>query len=250
MIQKEKIFITPFQEYRTLHIYVPNDINKHKPIAVMYMFDGHNLFFDEDATYHKSWGLKSYLDSQNKNLLVVGIECNHQGNERLSEFSPYSFSDTNFGNIEGRGKVLMQWLIKQLKPYIEHKFNIKSTKQNTYIAGSSMGGLMSVYAAIQYSRYFSKAICISPFLDYAIDDLKKELKQVKTIKGVQFYLSWGNHECITQDELAFTSERNLSLARILTSKSAQVYAHCFINGYHNEASWEKEIPIFIEELEI
>ena len=56
------------------------------------MFDGHNVFFDEDATFGKSWGMKEYLDNHPRDLIVVGIECNDEGWRRLNEYSPVDFS--------------------------------------------------------------------------------------------------------------------------------------------------------------
>ena len=89
MVIKENIWITPFETERTLHIYLPDDLGEQERLPVLYMFDGHNLFFDEDATYGVSWGLKDYLDAHHSRLLVVGLECNHEGIERLKEFTPY-----------------------------------------------------------------------------------------------------------------------------------------------------------------
>ena len=63
MIFKKNVWLTPFNMERTLHIYVPDDAeNNTQRYPVLYMFDGHNLFEDSEATYGKSWGLKDYLD--------------------------------------------------------------------------------------------------------------------------------------------------------------------------------------------
>ena len=54
---------TPKGVNRPLHIYLPDSYNDSlERYPVMYFFDGHNLFFDWDATYGKSWGLKDFLD--------------------------------------------------------------------------------------------------------------------------------------------------------------------------------------------
>ncbi len=250
MIKKQPIYITPFKEERMLHIYVPDKIKKDIPIAVMYMFDGHNLFYDDDATYHKSWGLKDYLDENKCNLYVVGIECNHVGNKRLCEFSPYSFIDDIRGEVTGLGKDLLTWMVKELKPWFENQYNIQTTKENTYIAGSSMGGLMALYGGCKHYRTFGKAICISLFYLHVHKRLYNEIETMKSLNKNQFYLSWGQHEYDSQEALAIASEINLRFARLLTSKNAQVYCHCYEDGGHNEASWEKEIPHFMKELNI
>ena len=71
---------------RPLHIWLPDDYyDCFDYYPVMYFFDGHNLFLDADATYGKSWGLKEFLENWGKKMIIVGIECGHDGQERLSE---------------------------------------------------------------------------------------------------------------------------------------------------------------------
>ena len=70
---------------------MPDTIYKEERLPVLYMFDGHNLFFDDVATYGKCWGIKDYLDKNDGRIIVVGIECNHNGDQRLNEFTPYDF---------------------------------------------------------------------------------------------------------------------------------------------------------------
>ena len=86
MIIKRDFIYTPKGTNRPLHIYLPEGyFESEERYPVMYFFDGHNLFYNEDATYGKSWGLKEFLDGWNKKMIVVGIECGHDGEERLSE---------------------------------------------------------------------------------------------------------------------------------------------------------------------
>lgn len=80
MVIKSDIFFTPFGAKRGLHIWLPDEYeNTDERYPVMYCFDGHNLFFDEDATYGKSWGLQAFLRRWEKPMIVVGMECGHEG---------------------------------------------------------------------------------------------------------------------------------------------------------------------------
>ena len=89
MIEKRDIYIPCFQDMRMLHIYLPEDYeNETRHYPVLYMFDGHNLFYDEDATFGRSWGLKRWLDEHTAPLIVVGVECNHEGKMCIRD-SPY-----------------------------------------------------------------------------------------------------------------------------------------------------------------
>ena len=87
MIEKKYIEMKePFSGNRVINIYLPNDYNeRRKKYPVLYMFDGHNLFFDEEAAFGKSWGMKEYLEDNDTQLIVVGIQCSFEGNERMSE---------------------------------------------------------------------------------------------------------------------------------------------------------------------
>ena len=79
-------------------------------IPVLYMFDGQNVFFDEDATYGKSWGVADYLDYTDTPLIVAAVECNAgANNERLVEYSPYRFDDPTYGHFDGKGQATMSW---------------------------------------------------------------------------------------------------------------------------------------------
>ena len=84
MIIKRDFIYTPKNKKRPIHIYLPdNYYETEERYPVMYYFDGHNLFYDEDATYGKSWGLKTFLDRWSKPMIIVGMECGHEGVERL-----------------------------------------------------------------------------------------------------------------------------------------------------------------------
>lgn len=249
MIIKENIYIPYLNTHRTLHIYLP-DIQKQKHYSVLYMFDGHNLFNDMDATYGKSWGLQRYLDRNESQLIVVGIECSHQGNNRLSEFSPYDFDDRHWGNVRSSGKDFIDWMSSDLKKHIDANYPTLQDKEHTFVGGSSMGGLMALYTGITKPNIYTKAVCISTFLEHTYHFLIQDIIKSDTLQDSTFYLSFGQREYKSKRTLGLGCESNLSIARHLQKKEAMVFTHCYLNGSHNEASWEKEIPIFMEELNI
>ena len=80
MIEKWDITIPELtgDEVRSAYICLPeaytHDINRRFP--VLYMFDGHNVFFDEDATYGQSWGMADYMDKTDTPLIIAAVECN------------------------------------------------------------------------------------------------------------------------------------------------------------------------------
>jgi len=132
---------------RNAYVYIPDAAfeNPEERYPVLYMFDGHNVFFDEDATYGKSWGMKEFLDYTEIPMIVAAVECNHHpDNGRLSEYSPYTFRDHYFGHVTGRGRTTMEWMVNTFKPYIDRHYPTLPDREHTFICGSSMGGLMSL----------------------------------------------------------------------------------------------------------
>lgn len=250
MLVKEEIYIPYLKTERTLHIFLPDNAKKNERFPVFYMFDGHNLFLDEDATYGKSWGLLDYFTEHNIRCMIVGIECNHEGNHRLREFSPYSFSDETWGEVKASGKKFLKWMTTDLKQHIDTNYPTLPDRQHTYLGGSSMGGLMAVYGGAIHSDVYSKNACLSPFYEHIHERLLKDLQKVSSLKDSTFYISFGRHEWRTKRALAHGVEENLQVMRILTEKDAKCYMHCYEFGYHNEASWEAEIPNFLADLSI
>ena len=156
---------------RRAYIYLPESYDEEpdRRYPVMYMFDGHNVFFDEDATFGKSWGMNDYMERTGKQLIIVGVECNHQGNARLAEYSPYDFVWQEY-DIKGRGKAYLDWMVQELKPLIDAKYPTLPDRENTAIGGSSMGGLMSLYGVTAHNETFSRAACLSPSVRAAAAD--------------------------------------------------------------------------------
>ena len=188
MVETFTVHITPYDLDRNTFIYLPDNWQTSgRRYPVIYMFDGHNLFFDSTATFGTCWGLKDYLDAH-PNANVVAPECNHEGNKRLEEYCPYD-SDW-FDGIHGTGKQYMDWLVNELKPAIDAKYPTLPDRGNTAIGGSSMGGLMSLYAITAYNKVFSKAACLSPSVRICLPQVKAELKKAKLAPDTRVYLSW------------------------------------------------------------
>lgn len=242
MIIKHEIYIPCYNTIRMLHIYLPSNYDHTKQrYPVLYMYDGHNLFCDEEATYGKCWGLKDYLDKNKIPIIIVGIECNHDGNKRLEEFSPYDFYDNQVGRIKGTGRDLMEWVVNDLKPCIDRSFRTKKGRKDTGIGGSSMGGLMSLYTILHHNDTFSKAACLSSCLYLAMPSIQKEL-QCELNKNTSIYLSWGSNEFKTKTQLAKATSYHMTILQPLIHQGIQLYPNIILQGRHDEASWEKELP--------
>jgi predicted alpha/beta superfamily hydrolase len=247
MVKKWKVTIEKLSgdKERRAYIYLPESYNKEpqRRYPVMYMFDGHNVFFDSDATYGKSWGMNAYMKKSKKQLIIVAVECNHEGNGRLQEYSPYNFEAPGLGSIKGRGMTYMIWLTKTLKPYIDQNYRTLPDRKNTIIAGSSMGGLMALYGACAYNHIFQRAACLSPSLWVDANKAMQMIVKANVRQDTCIYMDYGSEEL---DNHYASSGALLSAANLLLAKQVKLTLRIVPDGTHSEASWEKQIPIFME----
>ena len=247
MVQKRDFIYTPKGKNRPLHIYLPEGYEtSEERYPVMYFFDGHNLFSDEDATYGKCWGLKEFLDSWDQKLILVGIECGHEGNERLSEYLPYKAGFGFLWNFKPMGKETMDWIVNEIKPMIDREFRTLPQREHTAIGGSSMGGLMSLFAIVRYNAWFSKAACVSSAVSFCFRRVVRDLMDCKLGGDTKVYLSWGTQEAFglrdksKADFTSLTYRQNKKTAKLLKKAGAQVKLVCQVGGRHCEADWEKQ----------
>ena len=251
MIVKRDAWFTPAGKLRPLHIYLPEEYDhSDEAYPVMYFFDGHNLFSDADATYGKCWGLKRFLDRWPKPIIAVGIECGHEGRERLIEYCPYHFRTGFFGDLPGTGDATLRWIIEELKPMIDREYRTWPFRECTAIGGSSMGGLMSLYAAIRYNRWFSKAACLSSAIGPGMEAFAVDIARCALSADTRVYLSWGSEEAGGGAEPydTPTARNNLSIARQLNARGVNTRVYCQRGGRHCEADWEKQVPRFMNYL--
>jgi len=238
------------EELRNAYIYLPKgyhkEVNKSKRYPVLYMFDGHNVFFDSDATYGKSWGMKEYMDKTKTQMIIAAVECNHSpDNGRLSEYSPFTFKHPETGFVPGQGKATMEWYIHVFKPMIDRHYRTIPDREHTFIAGSSMGGLMSVYALLEYNHVFSRAAALSPSLWASPTEVQHMLSTASFEPDTVLYIDYGSEE--------FGNHKNMrrafgELATLLMWRKLSLQCRIVPDGTHCEASWEKQIPFFMETL--
>ncbi len=250
MIEKFSVTIPELtrKQPRNAYVYVPDAFNEDEEqrYPVLYMFDGHNLFFDEDATYGKSWGLLDFLEENEVPLIVAAVECNHNPNNgRLSEYSPFSFSDATFGRVRGRGRTTMEWFVNVFKPFVDGEYPTLPEREYTFIAGSSMGGLMSLYALTQYNHVFSRAAALSPSLWCDVAKLDRLICAADIDPNTVLYMDYGSEELSNHPHMKKMFSR---IATRLLEKGVMLDARIVPGGTHTEASWEQQLPFFINTL--
>ena len=223
-------FIPQLNRTRRIWLYLPAGYNSsRKKYPVLYMHDGQNLF-DELTSAYGEWGvdecLDSLIDKGNTACIVVGVD---NGPKRINEYIPYDHAE--YGKAEGAEYV--RFLAETLKPFIDKKYRTLSSKENTFIAGSSLGGLISYYAMLRYPETFGKAGIFSPsfWIAPGINDLTDSV--CSKLNG-QFFFFAGELE---SDSMV--SDMKTIADKLGENSKALIYVVTDPEGKHNESTWRK-----------
>jgi predicted alpha/beta superfamily hydrolase len=234
-IVDNSFYIPQLDRHRRVWIYLPDNYSSSKKkYPVLYMQDGQNVFDDATSAYGE-WGVDEALDSlgkQHKEIIVVAID--NGADKRMNEYSPYDMEQ--YG--KGEGSQYVDFLVQTLKPYIDKHYRTMKDEKNTFIAGSSMGGLISFYAILKYPKIFGGAGVFSPSFWIAPQLKNIEHDQAKKVKGkIYFYAGQAEGEHMVPDMLnVFEQMRIHSKAKMQTVIRA--------DGKHNEPTWRNEFPLF------
>lgn len=260
---------------RNVDVWLPENYDSAKKYAVLYMHDGQMLFDSTITWNHQEWGVDETMcklmnEGKIRSCIVVGIWNSGKGRhsdyfpQKPFESLPKTFKDSllNSDKLNGKsalfdGKVrsdsYLKFIVKELKPYIDSHFSTFTNRENTFIAGSSMGGLISMYAICEYPRVFGGAACLSThwigtfstknnpipaaFLSY----LKNHLPSPKTHK---LYFDYGTK---TLDSLY--EPYQLQADKIIASKGyskVNLMTRKFMGDDHSERSWNHRLNIPLE----
>ncbi len=234
---------------RKIRIFTPKNYDKKVKYPVIYMHDGQNLFDDDTASYGKSWNIANQFNNHNMEYIVVGIDSG-EGILRMNELGPWRNrwikDDKDFDFIKnecgGEGDEYLQFIVNELKPWVDANYTTLTDRNNTCIAGSSMGGLISLYGILKYPHIFSKAACLSSAFWFSEEHLIEFIRLYVPEFKLKIHLDFGKREVndsLRNDYLVnFTKVINYKLIK----KAIQSRFELIDNGVHNESSWEERFP--------
>lgn len=227
---------------RRIWVYLPkNYASVGRAFPVLYMHDGQNLF-NEQTAYAGEWGIDECLDTLQaklgKECIVVGID--NGGEKRMQEYNPYDH--VQYG--KGEGAAYVDFIAKTLKPFIDAKYRTRKGADYTYIAGSSMGGLISWYAMIKYPDIFGGAGIFSPSF-WVSPQVAVDATMYKTSTKPRFYFYVGQKESPTM-------QPDMEKIVQIFKKQPQYDIRTVINplGEHKERYWREEFPSFYKWMSI
>ena len=196
---------------------------------VLYMHDGQQIMDPNTSTWNKDWGVDETLDSLIRNevippMIVVGVNCTQN---RSNEYG--------MGEM---GENYMDFLIEELKPFIDENYRSLTTRDNTWVGGASMGGLISFRLVWERSQHFSRAICMSPaFVYQEYDYIPQMVAAGEPQTATKIYVDNGDQDLDTllmpgYDAMIEQLEKTQVTFTNLVAEGAT----------HNEEAWAKRFP--------
>ena len=274
IIHRIDSFPTKFIVPRTVDVWLPSNYSKDKKYSVLYMHDG-QMLFDASSTWNKQeWMVDevvSKLNAENKieDMIVVAIwnipTIRHADLFPKKPLQQLSKDKIEFIYVEAQklnynlkiedinSDNYLKFIVKELKPYIDKKYSVYKDAKHTGIMGSSMGGLISMYAICEYPKVFGKAACLSThwvgFRDFENNPIPESFfaymeKNLPNPKDHKIYFDYGTE---TLDASYLKYEYRVD--EVLQSKgyTTENYKNLKFEGEnHSEASWQKRINIPIE----
>ncbi|MBI2731116.1 MAG: alpha/beta hydrolase [Sphingobacteriales bacterium] len=231
---------------RRIWVYLPEGYEqskKHYP--VLYLQDGQNVF-DAATSFAGEWGVDEIMDSLikigDRECIVVAID--NGGEKRMNEYLPYDFEAKENGitrqTLIAEGDAYLDFLVKNLKVYIDKNFRTAKAKETTYVAGSSMGGLISFYALMKYPDVFGGAGVFSPSF-WIVPQINDSLQKVVSKINSKIFFYAGELEGETM-----VSDMNSIADAVGLHSYSIIYKIVDPEGKHNEPTWRKWFAEFYQ----
>jgi predicted alpha/beta superfamily hydrolase len=261
-IKRYDPFVSKHVIPRRVEIWTPLDYseNLQQKYAVLYMHDGENLYDPSSSKYsHTDWGIDEAItrlrrEQKIRPAIVVGMWST---DIRVAEYMPQKLPHTP--SSAGLTRMIKKWvsseicsdaylrfIVEELKPFVDAHYRTLSDQRNTFIMGSSMGGLISLYAMCEYPRIFGGSGCVSTHFPIGRGIVLKYMQEnLPDPKTHRFYFDYGTR---TTDK---TYEKYQLQADKILQTSGYIQGENWITrkfeGHeHSEIDWRKRIHIPLE----
>jgi len=196
------------------------DENTLKRYPVLYMHDGSNLFFADEAFGGNEWQVDENLEAlDNMNLIDKVIVVGIYALDRMAEYTQPGYEQ--YGRL----------VVEELKPKIDRELRTLSDPSHTAVMGSSLGGVVSFYLGWQYPEVFGKAGCLSSTFGYKDDLMERVAREPK--RSTRFYIDSGWPEDNYENTTAMRDQ--LLAAGYEFGRELSYYA--FPGAHHTESAW-------------
>lgn len=238
----EQLYSPQLDNSRDILVHLPPSYHTSalRQYPVLYMHDGQNLF-DDVTSFSGEWHVDETMHSlaaEGKEAIIVGLP--NLGDQRIHEYNP--FDHPRFG--AGRGDAYLAFITETVKPIIDRDFRTLPDRMHTGIAGSSMGGLISLYGYFRCPQVFGLLGCFSPSLWVGGGQLIDYLVR-QPFYGGRIYLDMGGRE-FSERWSAYVYQATRQLRDLLAQKGYRLGDNLKYveddEAAHNEAAWAHRLP--------
>jgi predicted alpha/beta superfamily hydrolase len=231
---------------RQLIVFVPEgyDADSERRYPVLYMQDGQNLF-DPKTSYvpGKDWRVDQTAqqlirDGKIQPVIIVGIY--HAGDKRVDEYAPTKDTKRN----GGRAATYLKALTEVIKPFIDREYRTHSCAWNTAIAGSSLGGLFTLYAGLERPEIFGKLAAMSPSVWWDRRYIVRAVERLKLKSRQSIWVDIGTRE----GSVTVADARSLRDAFVEKgwTENADLHYTEAEGAVHDEAAWAARVGPMLE----
>ena len=236
---------------RTMAVWLPPqyELQPQRHFPVLYLHDGQNLFDVATAFAGVEWGadktaLRLIEAGRLEPVIMVGVYNNE---DRLNEYAPISEHSRQAG---GKGMAYGKFIVEEVKPFIDRTYRTLPQAEHTGVAGSSLGGLISLYLGLEYPQVFSKLGVISPALWWGRSwILGQARRKGKCLRDHRVWVDMGTQEWGDPENSWKAIQQSRDLVRIFDRHSMlpgrDYYYHEVYDGLHNEAAWAERLDLIL-----
>ncbi len=243
---------------RKVRVALPEDYKRSgEQYPVVYLFDGQNVFDKEDSFAGVIWDVQKSMENLVKEkkiepMIIVAID--NAGENRLDEYGPWAFSDDLYSS-NGSGEKFAVCFVETILPLLEKRYPIAAEMEKRYLAGSSMGGLITAYIGTKYPERFSSLGIFSLASWVSEKEFLETIYKEGDFSKTRFFIQVGTEE--SRDEQSGKVEigksqkyvdNTLNYLRAILSRGANmdnISLNIAVGKTHNEEVWASFIPQFL-----
>lgn len=265
-IERMRLYSPQMGDTITVDTWLPPvyDVEQTERLPVIYMHDGQNLYDANTTWNHQSWEMDSVMCSlletrQIEPAIIVGVHSSSA--TRVADLMPQkavegkplevTFEEVKLKGMQPRGDAYAAFLVETLKPVVDTAYRTKPDMGNTTVMGSSMGGLMSVYALCEYPGIFGNALCLSthwigaPSVAQEFEDAMYEYLDKKLPSSADHRLYF-DHGTETID--AYYGPAEERILKLVKSKGYSYGDGTLLNivdsgAPHEESAWSSRVAV-------
>lgn len=249
-----------YDEERRIRVLLPKDYHKEDwaSYPVLYMHDGQNVFYSKESFSGYSWKVIPTIKYHKElpKMIIVGID--NAGDNRLNEYAPWMTdvgTTPETASVGGDGMAYGEWVVNTVKPFIDKTYRTLTDPENTLLAGSSMGGIITAYMGATYPDVFGNLGVFSLASWFSERDFLRFCDHHPLAKSSRVYIQVGTLEGDEVDE-TFASNMNQRYIdctlhyyqSLLKSGSSMdnIKLKIMANEIHHEKHWADHFLEFLQ----